>query len=551
MFTQAMNMHTKKLNMLNNYLLFLLLLSTISSGCDFIFKKDINSKIEPISQIETGIFIGQKNKDTLEYSTLANRLTDIKYCLFDSIKGEVISGDRIKKEPFEEIELAVYNDNRDLTDQDIRGIQDTLNILLSKSKFGCNVKLKNIRIQANELSKIKTQGAINTNNIITDLKDNNLFEEDFHYHIYLFDQSEFFNTANAITLKSEDHRIIMGDKDLLKTEMLFLHELGHAFGLTHNNENYSNCSMDAQNQCLYNVMHESNIGCSRIFTYRQSLIATHGGWIPPIHDDTGGILDICTCFTEPNSDKKLFEDFVNSFDKNIDDTPAVDNLAALENYYKEEISKDSLDPKIAERLKNNYGQEFDYYFTLNPKIDNRTLYINKRLKSHKKLRKNNLLRWLNHEREKTALPIANISDLIDGTEPIENYFKETFDLRSKDLIAQLEKHNAIIQQKPDPINCDVCKNDYNWISLEEITYALCWQYIGESLCIENPQPPKPVEIINGVDRILRQQSEQRQILINKLTEGIKDSELFELISNRMETTSDKEFKVKVQKALER
>lgn len=506
----------------------------------FIFSCGENNSGQLISELTGPILLTLDANDTLYQN---KDLDNLKYCLLDNRKAEVIDGNTIKLDSLEVIKVMVYGTEFG----NLKTIEQNLNILLLKTRFGCQVILDSFPDTKNVLDEILTEGKINTNNIIHSLDSFEIIDNTADFHIYLFNKSEFFNTANAITLKSDDFRIIMGDKDLLQTEMLLLHEMGHAFGLTHNNEYYEDCD-------LYNVMHESNIGCSRIFTYRQSLMTTHQTWIEKVDKDQGGMpTDVCKCAKETDPKIDLYEAFVNSFDKNIDDTPAADNIALLGKHYLIEIKSKSPSLTVLDRLSINYGNEYDYYFEGTGTLTIRGDYIKKRVTTHKKLRRNNLLRWLNNERAKTGLKMETVKDL-DLLPPSElnDYVDETVNIRSSDVIAQIKKHEPIIIERIcnllPPSNCLGCKDRFNWKSLDEITYDLCWQVVGERLCAEVP-PQDPNEVINTISQILTVESDIRTILINKLTEELTEDDIVNLIAGRNDMKED--FKSKIKEALNR
>ena len=118
-----------------------------------------------------------------------------------------------------------------------------------------------------------------------------------------------------------------------------------------------------------------------------------------------------------------------------------------------------------------------------------------------------------------------------GSAVLESYFDETVDVRTNDILAQLEKHKTIIEDNIcGPYGesvCTNCKTFNNWIAPEEITYNLCWEFVGDSLCIDRPNnPPKPADVIRRMDLILRQLSDNRKIAVNKLTQELKDEQYF-------------------------
>lgn len=267
-----------------------------------------------------------------------------------------------------------------------------INKMLSKLNFGYEIVIDTTYF-SDELQHIDTDGKINQDNIFSVIPQN---VDLVDWHIYLFNRSDFFNTANAITLQNDSEKYILGDGHLLLTPMLLIHEMGHALGLTHSNEIYGE-------ECrYYNVMHESNIGCARYLSHRQFFIAHTDRYIEPfIEQDIQDSLSRCDC--ERNGMDNNAERYINSFDRNIDDLPIVDDYATLFNKYKFELTTpDALDTNIQNSLTANYLKEWELMVKGYGPMDSVT-YVQRRLETHKKLRKNNLARWLIHTQEELGI----------------------------------------------------------------------------------------------------------------------------------------------------
>jgi hypothetical protein len=307
------------------------------------------------------------------------------------------------------INVALYwdsniNSNTNIT-AEYEAEKNTINTILKNLNIGYQIELE---VRTKNLDNINTKGGRNKENVFKDLDIE--FSEDSTY-VLLFDEGDFFSTASAICMFNGDVPVIFGDADLMKSPMIFIHELGHSFGLTHSNTKIekNGCIKRREKDCVaFNFMHESNIGCSYHITNRQILIAKDDQYIPEIINDITNT-DTCSC-NRANLDN-IVEGYINSLDRNIDDTPVVGNFDKFfETNYKNELLTGDLDSTIEVGLRSNYGREFDVLV----KVGNKTAYVEKRLEVHKELRKNNLARWLEHYAEDQGVEILSGQSFYTG-----------------------------------------------------------------------------------------------------------------------------------------
>lgn len=264
-------------------------------------------------------------------------------------------------------------------------------------------------VELDNIDSLNTNGRVNTDNIIAELdsflimaKKGRKVDNLNDIVVLLFNDSEFFNTANAIAInhgeKQKQKHYIFGDADLLVTPMIFLHELGHAFNLTHSNDTIQTCGT------MYNIMHESNIGCTAGFTARQVALMSIDKYIGTTEEVYYPDVNPCHCSNVNDIFSNDIEKYLNSIDRNIDDTPLVGMHEILE-YVSDSFIQDSI---IYESIfRTNYEDEFKRF--INPVLD--PAYVNQRVNSHFKLRRNNLMRWFNHNRESIGLPMVSMANL--------------------------------------------------------------------------------------------------------------------------------------------
>ena len=279
---------------------------------------------------------------------------------------------------------------------------DWTNAILNSMNAGFVIDTMFDTFVLDNIDSLNTNGRVNTDNIINDL---NRFLVDAQHMkgveglskivVLLFNDSEFFNTANAIAINHGERHYIFGDAELLLTPMIFLHELGHSFGLTHANDTIDMCGN------MYNIMHETNIGCTAGFSARQLALMATKTYIPRTKEFYYPVIEKCACGLRGNEHNKEVEDYLNSIDRNIDDTPLVGDHFSLDKMLDEgPVQQGSM-------FFDNYKEEYKRYIDL----AETEYYASQRLESHMKLRENNLMRWLNHNRESVGLTMVSMADL--------------------------------------------------------------------------------------------------------------------------------------------
>lgn len=307
------------------------------------------------------------------------------------------------------------------------GVVDTTNLqivdeILTQLHIG--TRLAVFKNKLADLSGISTADTMNVENIIEVIKNTtrfdrtSVFDEEAKLHIYLFDRSSFFKTANAIAFESGDHKFIFGNARLFRSSMLFVHELGHVLGLNHSKESYGQC---------FNIMHESSIGCAKFLHPRQSLAASTGVLIGSVTDTTivfpTGNTE-CTCLTSRIYNSEL-DIYLNARDQGIEDEPLIGNLEGLEEAYNAIVldSSRTLDAQFID----NFNAEADYFLS-DP--GQKAYYVQESAKAQKVLQINNLLRLMSATVEKLN-PSAGTDFLerimVDG-EPYDTlmyYFNST------------------------------------------------------------------------------------------------------------------------------
>lgn len=288
------------------------------------------------------------------------------------------------------------------------------NSLLHSMNVGFVIDTVFDTVVLDNIDSLNTNGRLNTDNIISELnsflidKGNATGVEDLNsIVVLLFNDSDFFNTANAIAINHGKRHYIFGDAKLLVTPMIFLHELGHSFKLTHANGSIQKCGS------MYNIMHESNIGCSAGFTARQLALMSIDKYIGPSEEiyypDSGP----CLCRNTFNYFSTDVEEYLNSIDRNIDDTPLVGSHDIFGSQYLRDIDEHS------GTFRGHYEEEYKRYFG-SPVNNN---YVNDRLDSHLRLRTNNRNRWLNHNRESVGLPMVPLA-LLGNPDSLALIYKE-------------------------------------------------------------------------------------------------------------------------------
>ncbi|MDF1698024.1 MAG: hypothetical protein P1U56_19410 [Saprospiraceae bacterium] len=401
---------------MKNTLFFLILIITVSS-CNFFTSSNkssnYNSSYEYYKLVEVDEAGEKKEMIERVNSSIPDPVPD-DYWVFtdDSNFGGGLAGESNFFSKTDTINFDIHIDSS-LTDnwKEYEKSVSVINIILRNLKSGYAVKF-NLVDSTRNLSKYSTEGRLNQNNIFEALGESPAKDQigEGEFKLFLFKDSKFFNTANAVCLPHGKNSYIFGDGNLLYSPMLFIHELGHALGLTHYNiKPYEGCNS-------YNVMHESNIGCALHFTRRQIMMAHSGRYVPPMKDEEQP--RACDC----NHDRinSIEEEYLNSIDRNIDDTPIVSNyLTMFSDVYIEELKNGNLDVDVENSLLENFGKEWDSIIVNSPGTS-RAEYISDRLDVHKKLRRNNLIRWIreidmanNPSFDKDTLYFAQQQDFFD------------------------------------------------------------------------------------------------------------------------------------------
>ncbi|MFT6334729.1 MAG: hypothetical protein ACJATI_001474 [Halioglobus sp.] len=303
------------------------------------------------------------------------------------------------------------------------------------------------------ISEIHTNGKINTNKLYDKLG----VRGSDTIHVYLFESSEFFNTANAIALNSidddeKDLIVILGNAYLLESPYLFAHELFHGLGLTHHNEVYTGCATDSSNVSrfsVFNVMNESNIGCSRRLSARQIMILNGQSYYPKLKKDILFPEEDENCNCHYDSLGNEIERYLNSFDKNIDDTPLVGDDEAFFN--KISSLADSIMPsEIEEPIRLNYQAESREMFSGIVNIP----YVEKRLEIHRKLRMYNLCRWLKENAELKGVKITDDFWKLNPTGLINNMVKYYSESQKEYCAFNCKGYGNNCES--EILNCDKC-----------------------------------------------------------------------------------------------
>ena len=267
-----------------------------------------------------------------------------------------------------------------ITNQTI-GFVDTI---LQKLYMGIKLNIENNSIHK-DLSKIVTFDTLNTESIVINLDTLGYIDKTKELHIYLFEHSEFFNTSNAFAMSSGGHKFIFGNKDLFKSSLLFVHELGHAYGLSHYNKLGKACNEEDTLVPFMNIMHESYIGCAVLFSPQQCLLMSNGEFM----DNDSVTLNLFplkanpdTCLCDTSHYHTEFQKFLYSKDRSIHEEPVVGqyDLLNLESFH---------DERANASFKKNFKQASQFLFESE---NDRTAFVNQSMEGLKNLRKDNFIR---------------------------------------------------------------------------------------------------------------------------------------------------------------
>jgi len=236
-----------------------------------------------------------------------------------------------------------------------------------------------------DLSKIVTYDTLNTENIVRMLDKEKYIDTTKELHIYLFEHSEFFNTSNAFALSSGKHKFIFGNKDLFNSSLLFVHELGHAYGLSHYNKPNLACNNGDTIAPFMNIMHESFIGCAVLFSPQQCLLMSHREFIDndsatlnlfPLRPDTFD----CGCNTAYYQSE--FDKFLYSKDRSIHEEPVVGQYELLN-------SDEFYDTSAYKTFRKNFRTASKFLFD---SPDDQKAFIDQSIEGVDNLRKDNFIR---------------------------------------------------------------------------------------------------------------------------------------------------------------
>lgn len=374
----------------------------------------------------------------------------------DEVFDLLYDGSIVKKgEPLRDrkkisVELIASNSNYDLSNS----VKLAIDTILKELYTGIELEFNPVT-HVDILETVDTDDYLNSERIISQLVSLGARDDSYNLHVYLFDYSSFFKTSNAFAFNSGGHSYIFGNHELLNNPMLFIHELGHAFNLSHMNKTY----MDRCN--LFNIMHESNIGCARLWNVQQSIVVGKDVLVNssgeadqtlPINEGT-----VCReCDKAMYSSK--FEQYLYSRDRPIDEESLVLNLRKLP---PKRILKDIINGTLEneDKLRDNFLKEYRSFFKTDT-LEN--FYVDNAIETTKTLRKNNLIRLLgeNHHRlnpmedeldmkeiftTKINQPLF-LDTLIGYSDP--KYHREltiSSDCNKDSLSSQLSKLNSIIE----------------------------------------------------------------------------------------------------------
>lgn len=426
-------------------------------GLFYFFRKQVSVDMEEVNisdllkeNIDTSDLyfysdLGSILKDSVLRSNMLCKENDV--LLSKSNRGAVLIGtnDITNLSSTRKIEIELFIDPalENSRFQDTVSIKRELNKVLSLLNSGIQINF--IHSEIHPLPQ-KTNGKINTNSLIRDIP----YQSESAFIVCLFNDSEFFNTANAVALQAIDDsgkkkNIIFGNGYLLESPYLFAHELFHCLGLTHHNEMYSQCQESEIS--LSNVMNESNIGCSRKLSARQITIMNTKNYVPKFDEDQlfpEG--DSCLChFDGLNSE---IEQYLNSFDRNIDDTPLVGDDEAF--FSTVDSLKNDIFPSLRKlTVQKNYTAESKELYG---DVDSLG-YVTRRLAVHKKLRMYNFARWL---KENLELYGHELPDDYWKLEP-DSLIKRALEYHASTQMEFCENHcNGGKCPESDYFNCETC-----------------------------------------------------------------------------------------------
>lgn len=281
-----------------------------------------------------------------------------------------------------------------------------------------------------DLQNVETKELLNSGNILNSIKasDDNAFDEDKELHIYLFKHSDFFNTSNAFAFSSGKHKIILGNKDLFNSSLLFVHELGHSFGLGHNNRQ-DTCSDHSQRDSFFffNIMHESNIGCAICLDPQQALLVGYSEDYISFNQKTANVLPVngpenCDCNTKYYKTK--MDKYINSKDRSIDDAALIGMHSAITPELFEEAETGEIPEVIANTYRANFEKSSAAFFD---DSSTRDLFVNQSMAGLSSLRQKNLIRLIGHNLIESTMQFEedfNWEDLFTDPDTLSAYITQ-------------------------------------------------------------------------------------------------------------------------------
>lgn len=364
----------------------------------------------------------QPNPDIDRCYVLAQKDTQIVFCKIDSFTettgfAYVLPYDG-RIDPYSKDQKIFYRkeiDTEIIVDEKIgdsipyQTIQFVDTIL---QKLYMGIKLVGIdSTKFRDLSEIVTTETKNSENIVLML--NTIIDTSKELHIILFEHSEFFNTSNAFAISSGKHKFIFGNKDLFNSSLLFVHELGHAYGLSHYNKEGSICNKGDTIAPFMNIMHESYIGCAILFSPQQCLIMSNNDFI----DNDEKTLnyfplrsydDDCQCNTKFY--KTELQKYLYSKNRSIHEEPVVGQFELLDSTVYYDTSADST-------FIENFKAASELFFE-DP--INRDSFVSQSMEGLKNLRRDNFTRLFGENMIHSGKQDFDWEDLFSGG--IKKYF---------------------------------------------------------------------------------------------------------------------------------